>query len=143
MRLPSFANLLSCLVLVLPFIAGTLHAQTAESIWNGVYTAAQAERGAEHYRERCASCHGDDLRGNGQASDLQGVGFMFVWEERMLGELYETIRNGMPADQPRSLTDGTYADILAFILQTNKFPAGDTELDATQQALGKLTITSR
>lgn len=143
MRLPSFAILPSCLVLVLPFMAGTLHAQAAESIWNGVYTAAQAERGAERYRERCASCHGAELKGDGQAPSLQGMSFMFVWEERTLGELFETIRNGMPADQPRSLPDGTYADILAFILQTNMFPAGDTELDANQQALGKLAITSK
>jgi S-disulfanyl-L-cysteine oxidoreductase SoxD len=143
MRLPSLTNLLTCLVLVLPFISGILHAQTAESIWSGVYTAAQAERGVESYRERCASCHGVDLRGDSHAVGLQGIGFMFIWEGRTLGELYEKMRNSMPADRPRSLTDETYADILAFILQFNKFPAGDTELGAKQEALGKLIISSR
>ena len=143
MRLTKLTRLLPFLVLALPFVQWTLHAKTSESIWNGSYSAAQAERGAEQYREHCASCHGDNLRGDGHASGLMGMSFMFVWEGRTLGELYEKIRNDMPANQPRSLTAGAYADILAFILQFNEFPAGDTELDSNQQALDKLAIVPR
>ena len=125
------------------FVPWTLHAEVAESSWSGVYTEARAERGAEDYRARCASCHGADLRGDSNAAGLVGMGFMFVWEGKSLGELYSKIRNDMPVDQPRSLTKGSYADILAFILKSNEFPAGDAELESDEKALDKLMITSK
>ena len=71
------------------------------------------------------------------------MGFMFLWEGKSLGELYSTIRNDMPQDQPRSLSKGSYEDIMAIILKSNKFPAGDTELESGENALDKLMITSR
>lgn len=125
------------------FVPWTLHADAADAIWSGSYTAAQAERGAEDYSARCAGCHGDDLRGDGHASGLAGMSFMFVWEGRSLGELYTKIRNDMPADQPRSLTKGSYADILAYILKFNEFPAGDVELSSDEKVLEKLMITAK
>ena len=125
------------------FVPWTLHVNAAESIWSGSYTEAQAERGAEDYSARCAACHGADLRGDSHAVGLVGMGFMFLWEGKSLGELYSTIRNDMPQDQPRSLSKGSYEDILAFILKSNKFPAGDTELESGENALDKLMITSR
>ena len=125
------------------FVPWTLHAQVAESIWSGSYTEAQAERGAEDYRVSCAGCHGANLRGDSHAAGLVGMGFMFLWEGKSLGELYSKIRNDMPQDQPRSLSKGSYEDILAFILKSNDFPAGDTELESGENALDKLMITSR
>ena len=121
----------------------TLQVAAEESIWSGSYTEAQAERGAEDYSERCAACHGADLRGDSHAAGLVGMGFMFLWEGKSLGELYSKIRNDMPQDQPRSLSKGSYEDILAFILKSNDFPAGDTELESGENALDKLMITSR
>ena len=120
----------------------TLQVDAAESIWSGTYTEAQAERGAADYKARCAACHGADLRGISHAAGLVGMGFMFLWEGRSLGELYSKIRNEMPQDQPRSLSKGSYEDILAFILKSNEFPAGDAELESGKNALDKLMITS-
>jgi mono/diheme cytochrome c family protein len=125
------------------FVPWTLHAQVAESIWSGSYTEAQAERGAEDYRVSCAGCHGANLRGDSHAAGLVGMGFMFLWEGKSLGELYSKIRNDMPLDQPRSLTKGSYEDILAFILKSNEFPAGDAELESDEKALDKLMITAK
>ena len=134
---------LSYFAAVAAFLAPwTLPVDAAESIWNGSYTEAQAERGAEDYSARCAACHGADLRGDSHAAGLVGMGFMFLWEGKSLGELYSKIRNDMPQDQPRSLSKGSYEDILAFILKSNEFPAGDTELESGENALDKLMITS-
>ena len=72
------------------FVPWTLHVNAAESIWSGSYTEAQAERGAEDYSARCAACHGADLRGDSHAVGLVGMGFMFLWEGKSLGELYST-----------------------------------------------------
>ena len=133
------SNLVAVAALFVPWI---LHAQAAESIWSGSYTEAQAERGAEEYRAHCASCHGANLRGDSHAAGLVGMGFMFLWKGNSLGELYSKIRNDMPLDQPRSLTKGSYEDILAFILKSNEFPVGDAELESDEKALDKLMITS-
>ena len=134
-----FSYIAAVAVLLTPW---TLQVDAAESIWSGTYTEAQAERGAADYKARCAACHGADLRGISHAAGLVGMGFMFLWEGRSLGELYSKIRNEMPQDQPRSLSKGSYEDILAFILKSNEFPAGDAELESGKNALDKLMITS-
>ncbi len=118
-------------------------AQSSNTIWQGVYTVAQAERGAEQYSARCASCHATDLRGNSNSPSLLGLSFMFIWEGKSLGEIYSKMRNEMPTDQPGSLSAQTYSDILAFILRANEFPAGSTELESNAAALNQITITSR
>ena len=134
-----FRYIVAVAVMLTPW---TLQVDAAESIWSGTYTEAQAERGAADYKARCAACHGADLRGISHAAGLVGMGFMFLWEGRSLGELYSKIRNEMPQDQPRSLSKGSYEDILAFILKSNEFPAGDAELESGKNALDKLMITS-
>ena len=117
------------------------HTQQPLSIWDGIYNEAQAQRGAEHYRARCASGHSADLRGNSNSPSLLGMSFMFVWEGRSLGELFEKMRAEMPTDQPGSLPAQAYIDVLAFILSSNEFPAGKTELAPDQSQLNGITIT--
>lgn len=133
-------------VLVLLWVAvlplGLISAQESNSIWDGIYTDAQAERGAEEYAARCASCHSVDLRGNSNSPSLLGLSFMFIWEGRTLGELFGQISTEMPTDQPGSLSAQSYAAILAFILRSNEFPAGNTELASTEAALSEIAITS-
>lgn len=119
---------------------GVGSAQTPASIQDGIFTEAQAERGAEAYSARCASCHAADLRGNSNSPGLLGVSFMFLWEGRSVGELYTKMRTQMPSDQPGSLSAQTYADILGFILRANQFPAGDQELVAEAQWLNSVLI---
>jgi len=133
-------------VLVLLWVAVLPHvlvsAQGSNSIWDGIYTDAQAERGAEDYAARCASCHAADLRGDSNSPSLLGMSFMFIWEGRTLGELFHRISTEMPTDQPGSLSAQSYAAILAFILRSNEFPAGNTELASTEAALNAIAITS-
>jgi cytochrome c553 len=121
---------------------GLVTAQGSNSIWDGIYTDAQAERGAEEYAARCASCHAADLRGDSNSPSLLGMSFMFIWEGRTLGELFGRISTEMPTDQPGSLSAQSYAAILAFILRSNEFPAGNTELASTEAALSEIAITS-
>jgi hypothetical protein len=46
----------------------------------------------------------------------------------------------MPANSPGSLADETYADILAYLLTMNKYPAGGQELGTNAQELTKITF---
>ncbi len=67
---------------------------------------------------------------------------MFIWEGRSLGELFTKMSTEMPTDQPGSLSRQSYAAILAFILQSNEFPAGDNELSSSPDALASIVIAS-
>jgi mono/diheme cytochrome c family protein len=97
-----------------------------KTVWDGVYTIAQAEHGKAAYLDKCAACHKDDL--SGYEGALRHDKFMQHWGEDNLHSLYSIIKTTMPRGAPASLSDGVYLDILAFILQANEFPSGADEL---------------
>jgi mono/diheme cytochrome c family protein len=121
-------------VLFVPFAAvlvlqSTLHAQPpTKSVWDGVYTQAQADRGKGMYSEQCASCHGSELTGGEMAPPLSGGEFMAGWDGLTVGDLFERIRISMPQNAPGSLSGQQNADILSFVFNANKFPTGETEM---------------
>lgn len=101
------------------------------SVWDGVFTQAQAARGGRSYAEHCARCHGSDLRG-GEYRALVGERFWTSWQETTLDQLFEHVSTTMPHSEDGSLK-GTlgapvYLDIVAHILASNEFPAGAEEL---------------
>ena len=94
-----------------------------------VYSEAQALRGEELYQQHCSLCHGARLQGN-PAAPLTGEAFRGRWEDgkHTLDDLYYIIRSLMPNSAPGSLSKAQYADIVAYILKINHYPAGETEL---------------
>lgn len=118
-------------------------ASPAWTAWDKVYTDAQAKRGQTVYLRECAACHADDLRGSGNAPALGGDDFLFLWENQTVGDLFERIRTLMPPDRPDSLRRETYRDIVAFLLRSNTFPAGEKDLDADAAALRQIQITMK
>jgi len=115
-------------VATLAVLQSTVRAQPTKSVWDGVYTEEQANRGKQGYAEQCASCHGPELTGGEMAPALSGGEFMAGWDGLTVGDLFERIRISMPQNSPGSLSGAQNADILAFMLAANKFPAGQTEL---------------
>lgn len=109
-------------------------------IWEGVYTAEQATQGQIDYNANCASCHALDLRGNSNTPSLLGMSFMFIWEGKSLAELYAKMRDEMPSDRPASLSQESYEGLLAFLLQSNSFPAGNQILSADNALLQQAII---
>jgi cytochrome c len=112
---------------------GVLRAQApatseSRSVWDGVYTEEQAKRGEPIYKKECASCHGASLTGGESSPPLSGGAFFANWNGLTLGDLFERIRKTMPQTAPGKLTRQQNADVLAFMLSVNKFPAGKTEL---------------
>ena len=98
------------------------------SINDGVYSEEQARRGGRVYRQTCASCHGDDLDGGDMGPGLASSSFVQGWEGAPLSELMLFTRETMPQDNPNGLSVEQYIDVLAYILQANNFPAGDSDL---------------
>ena len=117
-----------------------LRAQTPRSIWDGVYTAEQARRGAALYIQYCSSCHGENLAGDDEVPPLVGDNFLANWNGLTVGDLFDRIRVTMPFNKPQSLNRETNAGILAHILSVNKFPAGETELPGQTEVLKQVRI---
>jgi mono/diheme cytochrome c family protein len=101
--------------------------------WDGVYTDAQAMRGAVQFQQHCVRCHGADLAGTFETPPLVGR-FMPYWSGTTLDVLFDYVATAMPLDRPGSLSRAANADILAFLLKANNFPAGSKELSADSDA---------
>ena len=116
--------------------AGLLSAQEpSRSVRDGVYADSQAARGAKGFAQYCAACHGASLGGVGEAPGLIGGQFISDFDGLTVGELFDRIRATMPMTAPGSLKREQYAEILAFVLRSNGFPAGQTDLDYRSEYL--------
>src|ERR1043165_1530427 len=102
-----------------------------QNVNQGVYTTAQAQRGQTLYQKECASCHGETLGGL-LAPPLTGDDFVAAWSKEPLSELPGKIRNTMPQTAPGRMSAQQTADIVAYILQASKYPAGPAELRADE-----------
>jgi len=110
------------------------------SVGAGVYTEAQATRGTALYKEQCAACHGEDLKGNDIIPGLTGAGFTTNWQGKSVGDLFDKISMTMPALDPGSLKPDQTADLIANILSVSKYPPGKTDLASTVEALQSIKI---
>jgi mono/diheme cytochrome c family protein len=114
--------------------------QAASSLKDGVYTAAQADRGKEVYVSSCAGCHGETLEGSGQIPPLAGSEFLDNWKGQTLADLFDKMKTTMPASSPGSLTDEQNIDLLAYLLFFNKFPSGSAELKYDRPFLERIRV---
>ncbi len=107
-------------------------AQEKKSVKAGVYTAEQADRGQALYRSKCASCHAP----NRFTDDL----FYQSFAGKPLWEMFDVISDSMPEDNPGSMKPAEYADVIAYLLRLNKFPAGSAELPTDKDALSAILM---
>jgi mono/diheme cytochrome c family protein len=114
--------------------------EASRSVWDGVYTNEQAGRGHSVYHGQCEVCHGETLAGGDEVPPLAGPQFLSNWNGLTLGDLFERIRKSMPANDPGRLTRQQNADVLAYLLVSNQFPAGKTELPPDAELLKQIRI---
>lgn len=110
-----------------------------KTVWDGVYSPAQAGRGASVYAAECARCHKDDLTGYNNL--LVNPRFLNDWREDKLQNFFDTVKMTMPRNAPGSLEDTEYLDIVAYVLKMNQFPAGSAEL--TMNTLPGIRVEGR
>ena len=118
-------------------------AQGKKTVWDKVYTADQATRGKMEYETHCAGCHSKDLSGRdggGEGPQLAGDAFTKKWDFQNLNQLYTEIKQRMPRDQPGTLAEDAYLSIVTYILQANKYPAGEDPLTPDSAALTNILI---
>lgn len=112
---------------------------TPATVWQGVYTEAQAARGQSEYATHCASCHREDL--SGYNNILKGPRFMQNYRESSLNILFDKTKTTMPRGAAGSLSDKAYVDIVAYVLNANEFPAGAQELGVDD--LSRIQVTGK
>ena len=128
---------------------GLADAGQAASVWDGVFTEAQATRGRQVYPGGCGLCHGRRLNGAPDDPDMRSTPslararFLREWEGRSLATLFAYTRLTMPEDNPGSLTDEEYVDVIAYMLSVSGMPSGDAELPPDSQGLAQIVIRQR
>ena len=136
--------LATCLVICAIAATAPRAQDGSHSIWDGVYTAPQAKRGAAGYADHCAQCHGDSLSGNGaDIPALAGKSFLYNWDGLGLDALFDRIHTTMPQSDPGSLSVSEVADITAYLLSVNEAPSGSTELPADMQSLKNIQFVAK
>jgi mono/diheme cytochrome c family protein len=129
----------------LVFLVGVAAAQESpakRSVWDGVYSEDQARRGETQYSRNCQACHGQDLSGNpvDEVPSLAWEGFLTQWNDRTVKDLLDTVKRSMPKDNPGGLNARAYVDVIAYLLQANKFPSGPKDLSLNTDALAQIVI---
>ena len=118
------------------------HQAAPPSVNDGVYTTEQATRGEALYDEKCASCHGamasitPDM-----AALLSDHTFRARWTSRSLGELFGVIQETMPQDDPGTLSSQQAAELVAYILSSNRLPAGAVALTDDVETLTRICLS--
>ncbi len=132
------------IMLILPmagFADTTPATPEMRSVWDGVYTVEQAQRGQELYLGKCANCHAETMVGNFPAPPLRGSAFTSRWSGQTVKDLHSRIRSTMPVDVPGSLSRQETFDIVSYLFQANGFPDGDVELAGMPVELQLIRIT--
>jgi len=124
-------------------VAAGVAAQATRTVWDGVYSDAQAKRGRELYNTKCLSCHGTDLSGGEMAPPLVGIGFQSNWNGQSAGDLSERIRVSMPLGAEGTLSRQQVSDIISAIFAAGDYPPGPNELPRVSDVLKTIQITPR
>jgi mono/diheme cytochrome c family protein len=119
-------------------LVGAQTAAPARTVWDGVYTDAQAARATAIFDQRCSNCHTLASQGEGP---LTGEPFWEGYSQRTVGDLLTFVRTNMPNGNGGSLAEATYRDLVALILRANGFPAGKTEL--APESIGDVRIVPK
>jgi mono/diheme cytochrome c family protein len=134
-QIPNAKFLIPVLALVLSMAASAQ--ETAKTVADGVYTDAQAARGAIVYDAACSGCHRADL-GGGTGPALRDQRFAREFAGKDLKTLFTKTATTMPRNAPASLGDNVYLDIVAHLLKENGFASGSKEL--TTDALDGIRV---
>ena len=108
-----------------------------KTIWDGIYTTEQADRGRSVYLRGCMGCHGrnlDETPGEGQQGiALKGDAFIDRWREDSLEFFFNYVKNHVPRGsegQVRQVTADQRRDLVAFLLRENGAKPGTTPVSA-------------
>ena len=115
----------------------------AANAWSGVFSPEQVVRGRRSYNSMCARCHGEALGGGEDSPTLVDKEFLKNWYGKTVGELVEYTRKEMPSDGPGKVTRKQSTDITTYVLASNGFPPGASELAPDPEKMNLIQITPK
>lgn len=117
------------------WFAGAARAQTALPARDSaaLVAARQLDLGEQWFRSACLSCHA--------TGGLSNPDFRLKWSGKTAFDLFERIRSTMPESRPGSLTQGTYASIVAYLLKVNGIALGARRVSSDSSALAAIRLS--
>jgi mono/diheme cytochrome c family protein len=113
----------------------------SRSIWDGVFSEAQSQRGEALYQEHCSGCHGAELiSSDPEYPNLTAPQFRWNWGKKTLAERLQRVRTSMPPAAKDSLPAQDYLDVITFILKVNGYPAGAHDIKADSPDLPAIIV---
>jgi quinoprotein glucose dehydrogenase len=116
-------------------VAATSAQAPTKTTNDGVYTAAQADRGKTLFNEKCSGCH--------EPSRFSGEAFLESWNNKTMKDIWDVASGTMPEDNPGSLKQQEYADILGYFLSLNEYPAGEAELQPGAAPMAAIKVEKK
>lgn len=130
------------ILLVLLLVAPALEAQeTGDStshertVLDGVFTDEQADGGEKVFNQRCSGCHAPFY--------FQERIFLRTWAGRPIRSLFRRLSTTMPEDNPGGLAPEEYAAVVAYILELNGYPSGETALPSDEEELRRILLVEK
>ena len=133
-RLLVAASTLTALAVAATSATVDVRAAQTKNASEGIYTKAQAERGLTLYDTACASCH--------ELGKFKGTEVTNAWTDKPLIDLHTAVVS-MPMDAPGSMKPAEYAEIIAYFLSINGYPAGQTELDGSEASIKAIKLDAK
>jgi mono/diheme cytochrome c family protein len=110
-------------------------APAAGSTLAGVYSEVQAGRGETVYKTSCLECHvPTDYTGEAFKSKFVGGTALDMWEQ---------IRSTMPQNNPGSLSNEQYTDLIAYLFKLNALPTRSADLPANKDSLKAIKVEAK
>ena len=120
------------LALSLIFAANVAGAQSTPPAKPSLFTEAQATRGEAVYQRVCIECH--------EKLEYTGSDFRTKWNNKPVFDLFDLLRSTMPDENPGTLSNQEYVDVVGYMMKLNGVRAGASPLPTDPAALKKIKI---
>jgi cytochrome c5 len=94
--------------------------------------ARQLDVGEQWYRSVCLECHA--------SGNLMNPDFRLAWRGKSALDLFSRVRSTMPQNRPGTLSQGTYAAIVAYLMKANGLPVGSRRVSSDSTALASIRL---
>jgi S-disulfanyl-L-cysteine oxidoreductase SoxD len=115
--------------------------QPFPTVWSGVYSNTEAERGKQVYAQLCSRCHGTDMKGGLTAPGLIGAKFFDRWHDLRLADVVAYIQAGMPKEHEFYVPADSARMLVAQMLRESGVPPGQKPMSTDVKSQHDILIT--
>ena len=109
---------------------GSFGAEPGVGLNDGVFSSQQVKSGKRLYKKYCKSCHEGDYFGP----------VLLAWQGEQLASFFDVMTSAMPENDPGSLEQEQYTDLLAYILKISGYPQDNRALNPGTEEFASIVI---